>query len=82
MTKGVGTAKLCLKQLNKKLALIVIFPWVAWASFGPISPLLFEAQKCSILGMGLFRQLDFQPISHGFTLYFDTTFRGTMGLQD
>jgi hypothetical protein len=58
------------------------FPSAAWAIFGLISSLLFEARKCSILGMGLFRKTDFQPPSHGFTLYFDTTFRGTMGLQD
>jgi len=58
------------------------FLGAAWAKFGPISPLFFNARKCSILGMGLFRTADSQPISHGFILYFDTTFRGTMGLQD
>jgi hypothetical protein len=58
------------------------FPWAASASLGPISPLLFEARKCSILGMGLFRKTGFKPASHGFNPYFDTTFRGTMGLQD
>jgi hypothetical protein len=41
-----------------------------------------ESRKCSILGMGLFCTADSQPASHGFTLYFDTTFRDTMGLQD
>jgi len=55
MSIGVGTAKLCPKQLNKKLALIVISGGIL-GKFGPISPLLFNARKCSILGMGLFRK--------------------------